>query len=314
MNKNLLFYLIFSLLLLSCGNTNETDSTKTNFKQSKVLSHNSKFDIDALNFNEDVRLLFSKSLDTVNNDYSLKNLEKAKYPTKEDKEENKRFVYTPEDSYFLESLPLDSIAVLDGIYCNKVAVETTKNLKINTFLAYADFYTTKELDEALHKLYLKYGKTTKMKEQERIDTEYDRRREITRDKPKNYEKYLYQYNKEGYAYTGKYHYNEWVLDDCILQIKIYEDFETELDLVNGESKTKNFHTIEFLFIKKEAYNTIKKTLFDNMKKYKHGFEILKPYKIKSLSYEDNYSDYLSELERIEEAKLEAEYQRSLKKQ
>ena len=51
-----------------------------------------------------------------------------------------------------------------------------------------------------------------------------------------------------------------------------------------------------------------------MKKYKHGFEILKPYKIKSLSYEDNYSDYLSELERIEEAKLEAEYQRSLKKQ
>lgn len=72
-------------------------------------------------------------------------------------------------------------------------IETNKVLKIKAFLAYTNFYTTKELDSALRKLYIKYGKTLKMKEQERIATEYDNLQGITRSEPKSLEKYLYEY-------------------------------------------------------------------------------------------------------------------------
>ena len=310
MYKQYSFYLILTLLFFSCGNNNDTNSKNNVFVQPKVLEKNSEFNIDALTFNEDLRLLFSRSLDTVDNDYSLRNIEPALYPSKEkiikeQREKYRRFVSMPEERYFFESFTLDSIATLNDIYFNKVAIETNKNLKIKAFLAYANFYSTKELDSALHKLYIKYGPTPLMKEQEKLHREHDSLRGLSTEPIEYYEKYLYRY-KEHYANSQKINYCEWVLDDRILQLKIYEGFETKIDLTSGEIDTKNWHIVEYLFIKKEEYDSIKKILFKNMKEYEHGIGILKPYKIESLNYEPEYYRYTEEIDRIKEAKNKAE--------
>ncbi len=313
MYKLCIFYLTFTTLFFSCGG-NDSTVKKSTLLQPKVLEKNSEFDIYALTFNEDVRQLFSKSLDTIGNEYSLKNLEPALSPDKEKleyRQERDRFVIMPEERYFFQSFSLDSIATLEGIYFNKVDIETNKDLKITTFIAYSDFYSTQKLDTALHKLYIKYGKTLRMKKQEEFNREYDSLRGITRYKPKNYEKYLYEYKQEGYAYSGEFNYTEWVLDDRVLQVKIHENSEMKMDLITGEIDQKNFHTFEFLSIKKQEYDSIKSFLFENMKKYGRGFDILKPYEIKSLNYRNDYSSYTYEMDRIKQAEMKAKYLRYL---
>lgn len=72
MYLNYLFYLIFSIFIFSWANNNDSYSKNTVFIQPKVLEKNSEFNMDSLNFKEDVSLLFSKPLDTINNNYSLK--------------------------------------------------------------------------------------------------------------------------------------------------------------------------------------------------------------------------------------------------
>ena len=308
MYKQYPFYVILTLICFSCGNN--TSSKNDLFVQPKVLEKNAEFNIDALTFNEDLGLLLSKSLDTVDNDYSLKNIEPALYPSEKQLEyaqgfEDKRFVSIPEERYFFESFTLDSIARLNDVYFNKVAIETNKDLEIKTFLAYANFYNTKELDSALHKLFIKYGPTVVMKEQEEIHREYDSLRGLSIKPIEYFEKYLYEY-KGGYANSQDINYCEWFFDDRILQLKIYETGETKFDLTTGEADTKKWHVVEYLFIKKEEYDSIKKILFKNMKELEHGIGILKPYIIKSLDYESEYYRYTQEIERIEEEKNNAE--------
>jgi hypothetical protein len=317
MLKPFIFIVSFLLLFFSCTNKKGANYEHRVFVQPKVLEKNAQFHIDSLSFKEHFKLLFSKALDTINNNYSLNNIEAAQYPSNEkiEREENenyKRFAHIPEKRYFFESFTLDSLATVNNIYFNKINIETDKNLNIKTLLAYTNFYNTKALDSALHKLYLKYGLTTDMKEQKRIDIEHDSLRGKSSSNSKNYEKPLYHYGQEGYINTGKYHYHQWILKDRVLQIKIYAGRDMEVDLTTeGEMKITDYHTLEFLSIKKEEYNRIKAILFENMETLEHEVEILKPYKIKTLSYENAYYKFIDEMDKVKEAEMEAQYLKPL---
>ncbi|WP_282086048.1 hypothetical protein [Aquimarina algiphila] len=292
------FLTIMVLITFSCK------EEKKEFIQPDILIEGAEFDLTQLSFKEDVLKLVSKSLDTINNDYTIKNYENASYPTKEEIKNisnHKGITYLDEKRYYFQSLELDSIAQFLGLHTNSIEIETDSNLKIQTCWATAKVFDTLILNSVLHKMYVKYGKTIWMQEyedelglQKVVHASTDENGKVVHEiKYKeydiDYESYLYQYK-----INSSDDYHQWNLKDRILQIKISDGNESTIDLSSGETESKKYYKIEFLNITKKEYDLVKNTLISSSTANNYPMRIIKPYYIKELDFYTNFSKYYIE--------------------
>jgi len=134
-NKNFSLLIIMALLFItSC----EEEKGEV-FVQPKVLSENAQFDFATLTFNENVSLLISKSLDTINYNYSPGNYEDYLFPKESDLDmilSSKDLTCLSEKRYYFKMLEMDSISgksPLDSKYFGSIFVIHGSGLSFNHF-------------------------------------------------------------------------------------------------------------------------------------------------------------------------------------
>ncbi len=295
-NKNFSLLIIMALLFItSC----EEEKGEV-FVQPKVLSENAQFDFATLTFNENVSLLISKSLDTVNYNYSPGNYEDYLFPKESDLDmifSSKDLTCLTEKRYYFKMLEMDSISQFDGVYFNEVYIETNKDLQMQSCVGYAYFYSTTVLDSMLLRMYHKYGKTSFMREVERdagmvevltvSDSAGIAIKNISYEKPDiDYESYLYEY-----VIGGGHSYYEWKLKDRVLQLEITKGRAMEVDLVSGKMEDTVYYRVEYLIVRIEEYNRIEERIIDASKKNKFPVDIAKPYNIDALNFYNHYDKF-----------------------
>lgn len=294
---------IILLILISCGKEHDKE-VKKEFIQPEVLTMGAGFDLTQLTFNEDFKKLVSKSLDTIDNDYTLSNFESAIYPTDERRKiysDDKRITFLEEKRYYFKLLELDSIAQFHGLYANYMDIETDENLKIKTVLANARVNDTIALDALLHKLYELYGQTVYMQTyKEKYGTErkyfkreneqgkYENETELV-EKDIDYESFLYEYKSN----LANNRYLQWNLKDRIIQIDISRGFEASINFTTSKMDTDDFFSVSYLQMSKVEYDLIRKRLIDVSTKNDFPAVIKKPYYIKELDFYQNEQKYVN---------------------
>ncbi len=297
--KNTLYF-IFVLLLITMLQSCNLEEKKKEFIQPEVLIEGAKFDLTKLNFNEEILTLLSKSLDTINNEYTIKDYEKAAYPTSENREaiiSNKKYTYLDEKRYHFKALELDSIVQFLGLNANKIEFETDFNLNIQACWATAKVYDTLVLDTALYKMFA-YGKDI-------WDQDYEFGTVLTEVTYVNYDadrnpihKTKYE-PRDSYLESGLYyykhsphdHYTRWVLKDKVIQIKISNGVETDVNFSTGSTESKDYYHVEFLICTKKEYKLVREKLIRTSTKNNFPMQILKPYYIEDLDFYTNFSRY-----------------------
>jgi len=296
-NQNMRCYLVFlALLVFSC------QKQDIEFIQPEVLSEGAQFDLTQLTFKEDVLQLLSKSLDTINNDYTIRDYSSALYPEIERLNlptlKGRRDIHINQQRYYFQSLELDNIAQFFGLPANKIELETDINLELQSCWASAKIFNTSVLNNALRKMYLEYGNTVWMEEakSERgldevvyvyTDDNGEKIREVKYEEPDvNYELYLYEYEK-----NSSENYHQWNFEDRIIQINITEGSESVVDAASGEIENKKYHTVDFVVVSKKEYDLIKQRLIAESSAINFPLAIIKPYYIKEFDFYVNFRKY-----------------------
>ncbi|MEP2280956.1 hypothetical protein [Maribacter sp.] len=286
-----IFLSIVILMTLSC------DNKKEKFTQPKVLKKNARFDLAKITFNEDVKTLISKSLDTTNNDFSY---ETYSSPTKEELnsfKQSKEIALLDRKGYYFKSFERDSIVQFFGLFASVVEIETDSDFKMQACWATAKVFDSLTLNNVLHKMYVSYGKTNWMKNyqselglQEVVYAHTDEKGKVTheikyQEYDIDYESYLYEYN----IITD--YYKQWNLPDRKIQINISKGVETVINLVSGGYENKPYYELEFLCISKSEFDLINNFLIKESTKNNYPMRILKSYYVRELDFYTNFNKY-----------------------
>jgi len=285
------FWCILLLLTFSCQGSEEK------FKQPEVLNTNAKFDLTILTFNEDIQKLVSKTLDSVNVEFTN---EDFSYPVPRQlsqPKDSKEFLWPVDKRYYYKTVNLDSMAQFFGLYASMVEIETDTNYKMRVCVAKAKVFDKKDLDAALHKMYGAYGMTNSMKSskserglQEVTYVHTDENGEVTheikhQEYDVDYESYLYQYD-------GNIDYFEqWNLPDRMIQINISEGIESIIKSGTNNYENNSYYQIEFLVIAKGEFDQLKRRLIAASTESNYPMRYVKPYYIHELDFYSNFSKY-----------------------
>jgi len=296
---------ILCILSFSCKKENSTATN--NFVQPTALSQNSAFNFSKLTFNENVNQLLSKTLDTTDTGFTGNNPEVFLF-TKEMGDSqlaDRQFEY-PEKRYIYKTKETDSIAQFDGIYFNRVIIETTTDKKITAIIGKTKFANKKDLDSVLTKLAKKYGKTSDMVENDRHNAEVDAelgknlndtQREMLKDSnpETDYTAYLLDYSNNTFR--------EWNLKDRVIQIGITTDREISVSTNKEENYNIEYFYVTFLIVKKDEYDAMEKAQIEKAKITVNDAALV-PHKFYTLYSLDPYEnqDRRLELEKIKAGK------------
>lgn len=215
--KQISFFLLLTFTLFSCSNL-ET--------QPKVLETNSKFDLEKINFNEDITQLFSKKLaDEIGFEIDSINKKTFSDTIYEYKIENyllevlKLRLPQKELGFLYKTIRLDSVAKIDNAFCERLWTLTDATKKPIAYYAEARLNTKKEKDLLIKNLKNKLG-TTKY--------------EFLIDK---------SFNQCSY---------EWEVSDKIIQIETSKGQEMSISTDNPKAVSSEYYRIDILIIKKES--------------------------------------------------------------
>lgn len=271
------------LSILSCQ-----ERTAKTFVQPHKLAEKSGFNFAQLSFNENADELISEVLDTTDTGFTGKNEEVLAFGHKIDWKNptvDRRFFQFPEKRYVFKSRQADSIAQFDGVYFDRVTIETDPHKKITAILGRTKFEHKKDLDSLLVKIFKKYGKTTDMQEYDRHNAEVEA--EFTKNMNQEQKEMSRQSNPvmdyKGYLldYGDNDGYREWTLKDRILQVSFTKDREISVNSNPEKNYNIEYFYIDFLILQKSEYEKIGELQLEKAKETKQGLTPYKVYEIKA---------------------------------
>ncbi|GAA0872172.1 hypothetical protein GCM10009117_13190 [Gangjinia marincola] len=282
---------IVLLILLSCA------GKKENFEQPRSLEENAQFDLTKLTFEEDVKALMSKVIDTFESDYSFSNPPTIAIVDAPAIAQG-GYITFDEKRYYFKSFERDSMAQFFGLKASLVEIETDSDLNILTCWATAKVFDSIELNAALHDMYRTYGKTNWMK---KYESELGMQRVVYAHTDENgqvtHEVKYQEYNNIDYeAYLYEYHlssdyYKQWNLPDRMIQINITNGTESIVDLTSGNYENKPYYRIEFLSIRKSEFDLITQFLRLKSTAENYPLRIVKSYYLRELDFYTNFDKY-----------------------
>ena len=283
------FCSILLFIIFSCNNKEEK------FTQPKILEKNSEFDLVKLTFNEDIKTLISKSVDSTRSDFKGDNDSKKAKSSFYDKE---KIMFLNKKRHHFETLEKDSISHFFGLHTSVIKFETDSIYSLKACWSSAKVFDKSKLDSALHEMYITYGKTNWMKNyqselglQEVVYAHTDEDGKVTHEiKHKefdiDYEAYLYEYDISSSEY-----YQQWNLDDRIVQINISKGTESIIELTSGKYVRKPYYKVEFLSVLMSEFDLMKNLLIQESTKNNYPMRIVKSYYIRELDFYLNFNKY-----------------------